>query len=224
MVHPIAPHACNDGGVTSAPIHIARIALGLGGLAVIAADIALTLHATGALDLGNYVGQFTILSVLFVSVAMLVAASARREPRGWVHVRASALTALAVAAVLHATLLGGAAGASGPIVNTLLHTVLPLLALVEWALVPSAGRTRVVTALAGLAFAVVYLGGTLVRGAVIGWYPYDFVDPTGPAGYAGLVQSLAIVLVAFLVVGAVVMGIGMLRDRLSAARVAPPVR
>lgn len=199
-------------------VRAARIAVGLGGLAVVAADMVLTLQATGVLDLGNYFGQFTILSVLFVSGAMLVSAGAAREPRGWVHVRASALTALAVAAVLHATLLGGAAGASGPIINALLHSALPLLALLDWALVPSAARTRLVTALAGLAFAAVYLGGTLVRGALVGWYPYDFVDPTGPAGYAGLVQSLAIVLVAFLVVGAVVMGIGMLRDRVTRPR------
>ena len=202
----------------STTVRAARIALGLGGLAVVAADIVLTVRATGGLDVGNYLGQFTILSVLFVSVAMLVAAGAPREPRGWVHVRASALTALAVAAVLHATLLGGSAGASGPLINALLHTVLPLLALLDWALVPSTGRTRLLTALAGLAFAVVYLGGTLVRGALVGWYPYDFVDPTGPAGYAGLVQSLAIVLVAFLVVGALVMGIGMLRDRVTRPR------
>ena len=202
----------------------ARIALALGGLAIIAADIVLTVQSTGGIDTGDYFGQFTILSVLFVSTAMLVAASTRREPRGWVHVRACGLTALAVAAVLHATLLGGAAGASGDIVNTLLHTVFPTLALVDWALAPSTGRTRWATALAGLVFAVLYLGYTLVRGAIVGWYPYDFVNPTGPAGYAGLVQSLAIVLVAFLVVGAVVAGIGMLRDRLTRPRVVAAAR
>lgn len=201
--------------MNSRVVRIARIALALGGLAIVAADIVFTVEAQGSIDLGNFFGQFTILSVLFVSVATLVAASARREPRGWVHVRASALTALSVAAVLHATLLGGAAGASGPVINTLLHTVLPLVALVEWALVPSATRARPLTALAGLAFAVVYLAYTLGRGALVGWYPYDFVDPTGPAGYVGLVQSLAIVLVAFLTVGAAVAAIGMLRDRLA---------
>lgn len=224
MVHPVDSLACDDGPVKTAVVRIARIGLALGGLAIVVADIALTVQATGPIDIGDYFGQFTILSVLFVSAAVTVSAGRAREPGGWVHVRASAMTALAVAAVLHATLLGGAAGASGPIINALLHTVFPLMALVDWAIVASTSRVRVVTALAGLAFAVVYLGYTLVRGAIVGWYPYDFVDPTGPAGYTGIVQSLAIVLVAFLTVGAIVAAIGMLRDRLSRPRASAAAR
>ena len=116
---------------------------------------------------------------------MILGASLRREPAGMVHVRAMAMTALGVAAVLHATLLGGQAGLSGEVVNALLHIVFPVLALLEWAGVRSRGRTRWFTPLIGLAFPVVFLAGTLLRGSIVGWYPYDFVDPY-PAPWACL--------------------------------------
>lgn len=205
----------DDAAVARIPVAAARAALGVGGLTIIAADIVLTWRAAPETDLGNYLAQFTILSVLSASALMLVGAAVRREPAGMVHLRAMAMTALGVAAVLHATLLGGQAGVSGEVVNTLLHLVFPVLALVEWAGVRSRGRTRWFTPFFGLAFPVVFLAGTLVRGALVDWYPYDFVDPGAQGGYAGLVSSLAIVLVAFLVIGAVVTLMGMARDRIA---------
>jgi len=205
--------------VSRTPVtRVARVALGAGGLAIIALDVAWTIREAGALDVGDYVGQFTILSVAATSILMLLGAFGRREPRGMVHLRAMALTGLLVAAVLHATLLGGAAGPSGELVNALLHIVFPVLALIEWMTVRSRTRVTLVTPLIGLAFPVVFLAGTLVRGAIVGRYPYDFVDPGAQGGYAGLVSSLAIVLLAFLTVGAVVAALGALRDRMRATR------
>lgn len=196
----------------------ARLALGAGALSLLGADIALTIDAEGRIDLGDWAAQFTILSVALVALVLLVAAALRREPRGWMHVRAAAVTAIGVAAVLHATLLAGRAGASGDLVNIGLHLVVPVLALIEWMLVRSRDRVRWYTPLLGLIFPAVYLAVILVRGENVDRYPYDFVDPTGADGYLGLVQSLSSVLVAFLVVGAAVALIGLVRDRFSTWR------
>lgn len=205
--------------MTRAPLtRAARGALGAGGLAIIALDVVWTVRATGGIDVGDYLGQFTILSVVATSILMLLGALSRRERRGMVHLRAMALTGVLVAAVLHATLLGGAAGPSGDLVNSLLHIVFPVLALVEWMTVRSRTRVTVLTPLIGLAFPVVFLLGTLIRGAVVGRYPYDFVDPGIQGGYAGLVSSLAIVLVVFLAVGALVAALGAVRDRMRSSR------
>lgn len=199
-------------------IRRARLALGAGALAILGADIAVTIDAEGRIDLGDWAAQFTILSVALVALVLLIAAALRREPRGWVHVRAAGVTAIGVAAVLHATLLGGRPGASGDLVNAGLHLAIPALALIEWMLVRSRDRVRWFTPLLGLVFPAVYLAATLVRGSIVDRYPYDFVDPTGPAGYLGLVQSLSTVLVAFLAVGAVVALIGLVRDRFATWR------
>lgn len=199
-------------------IRRARLALGAGALAILGADIAVTIDAEGRIDLGDWAAQFTILSVALVALVLLIAAALRREPRGWVHVRAAGVTAIGVAAVLHATLLGGRPGASGDLVNAGLHLAIPALALIEWMLVRSRDRVRWFTPLLGLVFPAVYLAATLVRGSIVDRYPYDFVDPTGPAGYLGLAQSLSTVLVAFLAVGAVVALIGLVRDRFATWR------
>lgn len=202
-------------------IRRARLALGAGALAILGADIAVTIDAEGRIDLGDWAAQFTILSVALVALVLIIAAALRREPRGWVHVRAAGVTAIGVAAVLHATLLGGRPGASGDLVNAGLHLVVPALTLIEWMLVRSRDRVRWFTPLLGLVFPAVYLAATLVRGSIVDRYPYDFVDPTdltGPAGYRGLVQSLSTVLVAFLAVGAVVALIGLVRDRFATWR------
>ncbi len=187
---------------------IAAVAFG-----TIAADILLTVLAAGGVDLGNYFGQFTILSVLFVGCVALAGVREQRLPAWWVEVRGSAVVAILVTAVLHALLLGGAAGASGPVVNAVLHQVVPALAVLEWLLVPSARSPRWWSPLAGLVFPVVYLAYTLVRGLFVGWYPYAFVDPTLPGGYARLFSSLTVVLVAFVAVAILVMVAGLLRQK-----------
>lgn len=195
----------------------ARLALGAGVIALLAADIALTIRAAGSIDLGDWAAQFTILSAVLVAVALLVAAARRREPRGWVHVRAAGVTAIGVAAVLHAMLLGGLPGASGTFVNAALHQLLPVLALIEWMLVRSRDRVRWFTPLLGLVLPAAYLVVILVRGAILGRYPYDFLEPAG-GGYLGLVPNLSTVLVAFLIVGGLVAMIGAIRDRAARRR------
>lgn len=194
-------------------VALARAAIAALAIGTVIVDIVLTGVAEGGMDLGNHFGQFTVLSNVFVAVVMLLNVARRDRPPRWEpELRGSAVVAVVVAGILHALLLGGLPAASGPVVNVLLHTVVPTLAVLEWLLVPSARSPRWWAALAGLAYPTLYLGYTLLRGAIVGWYPYDFVDPTVQDGYGGLVSSLAIVLVAFLVVSAVVMLAGAVRQ------------
>ena len=39
-----------------------------------------------------------------------------------------------------------------------------------------------------LAYPLVYVVYSLIRGHVVDWYPYPFLDP-GPRGYTGVIQS-----------------------------------
>ncbi len=175
------------------------------------ADILLTGFAEGGMDLGNHFGQFTVLSNVFVAGVMLLnVARSVRPPRFEPELRGSAVVAVVAAGLLHALLLGGLPAASGQVVNVLLHQVVPALAVLEWVLVPSARSPRWWATFAGLIFPSLFFLYTLVRGAVVGWYPYDFVDPT-VGGYGQLFAGLGTVVVAFLVVSGAVMLIGTLR-------------
>ncbi|MGC4897213.1 Pr6Pr family membrane protein [Micromonospora sp. DT31] len=69
--------------------------------------------------------------------------------------------------------------------NQLLHTVVPLLAIADWALSHRPGRLRPRYAAWWLAFPVAYLAFALVRGLIVDRYPYPFLD-AGQLGYPGV--------------------------------------
>ncbi|PJJ72551.1 hypothetical protein CLV46_2123 [Diaminobutyricimonas aerilata] len=199
------------------PVRVLRGVLGVVVLAIVAVDLGLVAGALPAFDIGNYFGQFTIVSNLLVAASFLL--GALRPGRGAELARASAVVAILATSVLFHLLIG-TAGASGPVLNALLHDVVPALALLDWLLVRGRAGVRWWHPLATLVVPVLYFGITLLRGAVIGWYPYPFLDASGPAGYAALVGTLAPVLVAFLLLAVLVVALGVARDA-PAARSGP---
>ena len=193
--------------VAAARIAIAALAIG-----TVVADIILTGIAEGGMDLGNHFGQFTVLSNVFVAGVMLANVAPRSRPLTYEpELRGSAVVAVVAAGLLHAMLLGGLPAASGQVVNVLLHQVVPALAVLEWLIVPSQRSPRWWATFAGLLFPSLFFVYTLIRGAIVGWYPYDFVDPT-VGGYGRLFAGLGTVVLAFLVVSSVVMLAGALRQ------------
>jgi hypothetical protein len=67
--------------------------------------------------------------------------------------------------------------------NQLVHTVVPVLTVAGWLIIGPRGRTSARIAWLSLLFPVCWLIFTLIRGAVIAWYPYPFIDVTH-LGYA----------------------------------------
>lgn len=84
--------------------------------------------------------------------------------------------------------------------NLLLHTVVPLLAVLDWLVFDTRGRFRWRYPLYWLAFPLAYLGFALVRGLVVDRYPYPFID-AGELGYAGVGLSTVFFAFAFWVLG-----------------------
>ncbi|BCL16589.1 Pr6Pr family membrane protein [Micromonospora sagamiensis] len=102
--------------------------------------------------------------------------------------------------------------------NQFLHTVVPLLAVADWAFFDRRGRLRPRYAAWWLAFPLAYLGFALVRGVLVDSYPYPFVD-AGQLGYAGVTVSALGFAVVFWLLGLVFVGV----DRVLARRARPPV-
>lgn len=90
--------------------------------------------------------------------------------------------------------------------NQFLHTVVPLLAIADWALFDRRGRLRPRYAAWWLAFPLAYLGFALVRGLIVHRYPYPFID-AGALGYPGVGLSSLFFAVAFWLLGLVFVGI-----------------
>jgi hypothetical protein len=72
--------------------------------------------------------------------------------------------------------------------NQLVHTVVPILTVVGWLMFGPRGLTSARIAWLSLLFPACWLVFTLIRGGVIGWYPYPFIDVT-TLGYAKVVLN-----------------------------------
>ena len=62
--------------------------------------------------------------------------------------------------------------------NQLVHTVVPLLAVIGWLIFGPRGQTSRRIACLSALYPFCWLIFTLARGAVISWYPYPFIDVT----------------------------------------------
>ena len=131
------------------------------------------------LRLARFVGYFTIQSNVLVAItAFTLAQDPARDGRTWRVLRLAAVVGIAVTGLVHFVLLRPLLDLNGAdwAADKLLHMVVPVLALVGWAVFgprPRVDRTAITGA---LAWPVAWLVVTLVVGALSGWYPYPFLD------------------------------------------------
>lgn len=109
---------------------------------------------------------------------------------------------------------GNGAEQFGSLQNVVVHTVTPLLALLDWVLIRN-GRLKWRWAAAWLAYPLGYLAFALIRGAIVDKYPYPFLDVRS-IGYDGVtIVSLAL-FAAFWLLGLIVVLLGGRRVPVSA--------
>jgi hypothetical protein len=175
---------------------------------VLAALLSSTLDAVGAGTLAQHLSYFTNLSNLFFAgllVAVLVIPGGHRP--GWLdEVRGAVAFYLVMTGIIYALLVAPLdellrwdIGWTGIV----LHRLAPVVALAEWLLTPRRHPSSPARLLRWQLYPVAFLALTWLRGAVTGWYPYAFLDPTASSCPQVLVTT-AVVLVAFLVVALLV--------------------
>jgi hypothetical protein len=180
-----------------------RHVLGLVIVAAVATQYQFSRRTFGV-DPVNFFSFFTIQSNLMLAAVWLLLDSDRA--------RAAVTLYLCITGAVYALLLSGVDAIvriQVPWVNTVLHQVMPLAALGDWVLVPPQRPLGWRRMLPALGYPLLYLGYTLVRGAVVGWYPYPFLDPGGPGGYRP-VAWLSLLITAAAALGA--LGIAWLGD------------
>lgn len=146
----------------------------------------------------NLLSYFTIETNTMVAVTCLLLAVRLNRPSVLFQViRLTGLVSLILTAVVYHLLLAAIAQLTPAqsVVTQLLHTVVPILAVVGWLVFGPRGATsfRVV---AWIGFYPLIWGlYTFARGALTGWYPYPFIDvPT--IGYPAALINVAIDAVA----------------------------
>ncbi len=205
-----------------------RLAFGTGRIgcaaAVVVCMIARYVRASPWVGPVDFVGYLTIQSnIAYVVVAIAGGVIALRSgldhPRLDV-ARVAVLTFVATAGILFA-LIVQQSGARGiridlPWSDIALHFILPVFAAADWLLSPRRHRVsrRILFVIVG--YPVVWGVLTMIRGAIVGWYPYYFLDPAqidSPLEFAGLSLFM---LAVFTIVGSLFLAAPS-RDGFSAA-------
>jgi hypothetical protein len=75
--------------------------------------------------------------------------------------------------------------------NEVTHVWIPLYLVVDWLINPHRQKLPAWSVPVGLIIPLGWLGFTLIRGQVTGWYPYNFLNPEMEPGWAGVGVYLA---------------------------------
>jgi hypothetical protein len=158
----------------------------------------------------NFISFFTNESNILALMLLLYGAY-RGLGLGGLNSEHSVYDLLRGAAVIYMTITGvvfvlllSSSSESVPWANAVVHYIMPVVIVADWLIDPPRSRITPARAWRWLIFPLVYFGYTLIRGAIVGWYPYPFVDVTSK-GYGEVVANGVGILVAMTAVGAATM-------------------
>ena len=167
----------------------------------------------------NILFFFTIDSNILVCVATgLLALRLRRTSTAFAAFRMAGLVGITITGIVYHAVLGGLVELSGAglVADILLHTVSPVMVVLGWLAFGPRRLTRPAAVWFSVVFPAVYFVVTLIRGPIVHFYPYPFMD-VASKGYVEVLLSCLLVAVLFF---AVAFGAAWL-DRLLSRRAEP---
>jgi len=164
---------------------------------------------------------FTIQSNILVGVAStLLALRLKRSSQAFAVLRLTGLVAITITAVVYHTVLSDLRELTdwALTADVLLHTLVPLLAILGWLLFGPRSLTSPRIAVLTLIFPICWLAFTLIRGPIVDFYPYPFLD-VNDLGYPAVLANSALVALLFATVAA---GAAALDQRITRGRTTTP--
>ena len=143
---------------------------------------------------------FTIQSNILVGViGILLAINVKRESTKFIVAQLTGLVCILVAGIVYHVLLASEDQLEGMavITNFVVHTSAPIMFLLGWIFFNNHGRTSWRTVQLSLIFPVGWAVFAMIRGAIIHYYPYPFMD-VAYLGYAKALTNMAVVTVFFI--------------------------
>jgi hypothetical protein len=174
---------------------IARLTLAL--VALVAIGQQLILHVGASYSVLNFFSYFTNLSNLFAAFVLLITVfSGKMKSRDLF--RYISTVNMTIVGIVFAVLLRDVdLGALLPWVNYALHYVMPVAIVLDWLLSPPDSTLKSRSVLLAMTFPSAYLIYVILRGAVIAWYPYPFLNPAKVGGYGGVAMYACGIAAAF---------------------------
>ena len=189
-----------------------KIFFGLLGFSAILTEIAV-IWARGAFVPENFFSYFTIESNIIAVIAFLASAFfvfAGKKSARLDFLRGAATLYMIVTGIVFSVLLAGIEGialTAVPWDNIVLHYIIPVAIAFDWITDPPSRRISFRKGLVWLVFPLAYLVYSLVRGPIVGFYPYPFLNPAN-GGYGAIALTSAIILIVGVVLVLIVTRIG----------------
>jgi hypothetical protein len=178
---------------------ISLLRIGFGAMALVAVGVQLVTTIQDGNSAVNFFSFFTIESNLLAAAVLLVvgfgALAGVRARRTFAFIRGAATLYMVITGIVFALLLAGLEQrlqVTVPWINIVLHYIMPVVMLVDWLLFPPKFRFSFVQTLGWLIFPLLYLVYTLIRGSLVNWYPYPFLDASQIGWMSVSVMSVAI--------------------------------
>lgn len=173
----------------------------IGGFRLLFGLLGLTAVTVGfvqsSIDAVSYFSFFTVLSNILAAAVLLYGVRERDSVR-YERERCAATVYMTITGVVYGLLLSGYPVHSAWI-NNVEHRIMPVVVVLDWLLIAPRHRLSTATAMTILAFPVAYIVYTEIRGAIVGWYPYPFLDPR-EGGVGRVVAYSTGIALAFLIV------------------------
>ena len=195
---------------------VARLFFGLLTLAAIVTQLSIQIQL--GFSIVNFFSYFTNLSNIFALVVLLLSAIfliQRREATATFDlVRGASVVGMALVGIVFGVLLRDEdLGSLLPWVNIVLHYIMPVVMVLDWRYQPPKTRLAFAQTWVWLIFPALYLVYSLIRGSIVGFYPYPFFNPAKVGGYGGVALYCVAILVAFLILIWLIMLLGNWRKR-----------
>ena len=174
-----------------------KITFALLGFSAVITEIA-TLVERGFFKPFSFFSYFTIQSNIFAFIVLIMGALAvannERSSR-FNLLRGAATLYMVITGIVFAVLLAGVEGSiltAAPWDNIVLHYIMPVVLLMDWLVDKPSKAITFKSSAVWLLYPVTYVIYSLIRGRIVNWYPYPFLDPKNN-GYIGvLLTGLAI--------------------------------
>jgi hypothetical protein len=161
----------------------------------------------------NFFSYFTILTNLFVAIVLIAGAinliRGKQPTEADDILRGSATVSIAIVGIVFGLLLSHLDSGMIPWTNFVLHALIPIVMVLDWLIQPP--KTKLVPRHIWfwVIYPIAYLVYSLLRGAVINWYPYWFIDPNkSPGGWIGVALYSAAITVGFLLTSFALLWLG----------------
>jgi hypothetical protein len=148
----------------------------------------------------NIFFYFTIDSNIIVGITCALLAINLNRPSTVFRVfRLTGVTAIAVTGVIFNTILAGLQHLTGwaKVADDIFHIIVPIVAILGWLLFGPRGMTSWRIMWLSVIPALVWIAVTLIRGPIVDWYPYPFLE-VPRLGYPKVLENIAAISILFL--------------------------